>query len=50
MDIKEWKIGIEYRSNDIVIFDNQVYICLYQHQSAVYWTPEKAYLIWKKIS
>lgn len=45
-----WYEGIDYKINDEVIYNNNLYICIQAHKSQSDWTPDITPALWKKLT
>lgn len=45
-EINQWKTEVEYKKDDIVLYNGIEYKCLEAHKSIVSWIPDKANTLW----
>lgn len=46
--IDSWKVGVDYKVKDTVVFNGKTYECLQAHKSISTWEPNLAHSLWKE--
>lgn len=47
MENQEWKTDTNYKKDDRVTCNNQIFLCFQDHGSNVYWIPGVARTLWQ---
>lgn len=47
--ISDWEAQVWYEDGDKVSYLDNVYCCIMQHTSTIYWTPDKATSLWQRV-
>nr|WP_268745064.1 lytic polysaccharide monooxygenase [Erwinia mallotivora] len=46
-ELPQWRAGVRYSDNDRVSWQSQNYLCVMQHDSNLFWSPDVAHSLWQ---